>query len=346
MKKRLICVVLVSCLLTGLFAGCGKEKKVDANGNPITVIRLAHDNNVNTPVHKAFLKFKEDVEKASNGSIEVMIFPSAQMGSVSDTFEQARRGDIEMSASTTSNFTSTIPEFSVWESYYLFDDSEHAARVLDGDAGKKLMEPLNDQNLEGIGYMEIGFRNFSNSKRPINQVDDLFNLKIRGYNPLQIKAWSALGVTLSAVSFNELYTSLQQNLIDGQECATSSFYTEKFYETQKYWSLTKHHYTNFLWYANKDFMDGLSEENRAIITKAAKECIDYERQLVAETEESSLKNIEEAGVQINEVPTETKREMAQKMNDSIKNDIIKNCGQDIYDYVMEQVELERTNSAQ
>lgn len=327
----------------GLSTGCSKEKKVDAAGNPVTVIRLAHDNNVNTPVHKAFLKFKEDVEKASDGSIEVIIFPSAQMGSVSDTFEQTRRGDIEMSASTTSNFTSTIPEFSVWESYYLFDDSEHAARVLDGKAGDRLMKPLENQNLEGIGYMEIGFRNFSNSKKPIEKVEDLFNLKIRGYNPLQIKAWEALDVTMSAVSFNELYTSLQQNLIDGQECATSSFYTEKFYETQKYWSLTKHVYTNFLWYANKDFMNSLSNEEREIIMQAAQDSIVYERQLVAETEEDALQKIESAGVQVNEVSRETKREMSEKMNESIKSDIIQKCGQEIYDYVMEQVELERNN---
>ncbi|MEG0495290.1 MAG: TRAP transporter substrate-binding protein [Eubacterium sp.] len=344
MKKRLICMILVCCLVVGILSGCTQKQKVTESGEPVITIRLAHDNNINTAVHKSFVKFKEEVEKESNGRIQIILFPSAQMGSVTDTFEQARRGDIEMSASATSNFTSSIPEFSIWESYYLFDDSEHAARVLDGAAGKKMMEPLNDQNLDGIGYMEIGFRNFSNSKRPINEVKDLQNLKIRGYNPLQIKAWEALGVTMSAISWNELYTSLQQNLIDGQECATQSFYTEKFYETQKYWSLTKHVYTNFLWYANKDFMNSLSENDRALVLKAAKNSIDYNRKLVADSENETLQKIKDAGVLINEVPIETRHEMGKKMNAAVKDNIVKQCGQDIYDFVMNEIDKERKSA--
>ena len=161
----LVCILTVSAFA---LTGCAQTEKSD-----VITIRIAHDNNVNTPLHKAFLKFKDLVETGSEGRMEVVIFPGGQMGSVQDTFEQCRRGDIEMSGSTTSNFTRAMPEFAAWESFYMFDDTAHAKRVFESEAGKKMMEPLKRMNLTGIGYMELGFRNFSNSKRPIQTEEDL-----------------------------------------------------------------------------------------------------------------------------------------------------------------------------
>ena len=155
-------------------------KRCGQSETDVIKVRIAHDNNVNTPLHKSFLKYEELVEEASNGEIDVVILSGGTMGSVQDTFEQCRRGDIEMSGSTTSNFATAIPEFAVWESFGLFDDEAHAKRVLESDAGKQLMEPLERHNLVGMDYMELGFRNFSNSKRPIETLDDLKGLKIRG----------------------------------------------------------------------------------------------------------------------------------------------------------------------
>lgn len=333
-KKRIVFAALV---VTGIMAmtGCGKKE------DETLKVRIAHDNNVNTPLHKAFLKYEELVEERSDGKIDVILLPGSQMGSVQDTFEQCRRGDIEMSGSTTSNFTQAIPELAAWESFYLFDDSAHAKRVFESEMGKKMMEPLERMDLQGIGYMELGFRNFSNSKHPIVKADDLKGLKIRGYNPIQIEAWESLGVNTTSVSWNELFTSLQQKMIDGQECATNSFYTEKFYEAQKYWSLTRHVFTNFLWYANKDFMESISEEERTILLDCAKEAIDYNWQLVDEIEEETLKKLEEEGVQVNEVDAEERHKMGDTMNERTKGDIVSLCGEEIYSALMEAVEEQR-----
>ena len=281
------------------------------------------------------------MEEASNGEIDVVILSGGTMGSVQDTFEQCRRGDIEISGSTTSNFATAIPEFAVWESFGLFDDEAHAKRVLESDAGKQLMEPLERHNLVGMGYMELGFRNFSNSKRPIETLDDLKGLKIRGYNSIQIKAWEALGLNTTSVSWGELFTSLQQKMIDGQECAMTSFYTEKFYEAQDYWSLTRHVFTNYLWYANKDFMDSLSEEHRQILMDCAQEAIDYNWELNIETEQSTLDQLRAEGFAVNDVSLEVRREMGRIMNDAIREDIVALCGQEIYDMVMDTVEEQR-----
>lgn len=246
-----------------------------------------------------------------------------------------------MSGSTTSNFTRAMPEFAAWESFYMFDDTAHAKRVFESEAGKKMMEPLKRMNLTGIGYMELGFRNFSNSKRPIQTEEDLKGLKIRGYNPLQIKAWESVGVNTTSVSWNELFTSLQQRLIDGQECATTSFYTEKFYEAQKYWSLTRHVFTNFLWYANEDFMNSLSDSDRAFIMECAQEAIDYNWELADQSEEEILKQLEDAGFPVNDVDISVRRQLGEKINASIKGDIIANCGEDTYNMLMAAVAAER-----
>lgn len=316
-------------------------KRCGQSETDVIKVRIAHDNNVNTPLHKSFLKYEELVEEASNGEIDVVILSGGTMGSVQDTFEQCRRGDIEISGSTTSNFATAIPEFAVWESFGLFDDEAHAKRVLESDAGKQLMEPLERHNLVGMDYMELGFRNFSNSKRPIETLDDLKGLKIRGYNSIQIKAWEALGLNTTSVSWGELFTSLQQKMIDGQECAMTSFYTEKFYEAQDYWSLTRHVFTNYLWYANRDFMDSLSEEHRQILMDCAQEAIDYNWELNIETEQSTLDQLRAEGFAVNDVSLEVRREMGRIMNDAIREDIVALCGQEIYDMVMDTVEEQR-----
>lgn len=329
-----LCAVVLAVTMC---SGCSPSTEDDG----VIRVRIAHDNNVNTPLHKAFLKYEELVEEQSGGEIDVVILPGGQMGSVQDTFEQCRRGDIEMSGSTTSNFTNAIPEFAVWESFGMFDDADHAKRVLESEAGKTLMEPLERHDLVGIGYMELGFRNFSNSKHPIQTVEDLKGLKIRGYNPIQIKAWEALGCNTTSVSWGELFTSLQQKMIDGQECATTSFYSEKFYEAQEYWSLTQHVFTNFLWYANKDFMDSLSDEYRQILMDCAQEAIDYNWELANQTEQETLAMLEAEGFEVNEVDVEVRRQMGEIMNAAVKDDIIALCGEDIYNLVMDAVVEQR-----
>lgn len=335
--KKLLSVLLVMMLL-GTFALTAEGQKDGAE--PI-LIKLAHDNNVKAEGHLAFEEFKKIVEAESEGRIEVQIYPGGQLGSVQDTFEQTRRGDIQMSVAATTLFTQTIPEFAVWDSFYMFDDAAHAHRVLDGKAGLELMKPLDEMNLVGLGYMEIGFRNFSNSKRPIVTESDVDGLKIRGYSPMQIKAWESVGCSLTNLAWAEVFTSLQQNLIDGQECATSSFYNAKFYEAQPYWSLTRHIYTNWLWYANKDFMNGLSDTDKAIIESAAKKAIALDRELVSQAESATLAMLPENGVAVNEVPLATRLAMGEKMNGAIKAEIIAKCGVKVYDLVQAEIVAER-----
>ncbi|WP_099354755.1 TRAP transporter substrate-binding protein [Fredinandcohnia onubensis] len=342
MKKKSSFFVSIGILIVFFLAGCsGGANEANGKGGDKVVIRIGHDSSTNHPSHTALEEFEKTVEQRSENKIDVQLFPAGQLGDASEIMEQVRRGDVEMGLGASTHFTKTFPELAVWESFYLFDDAAHAHRVLDGKAGQETLDALNSNGLTGLGYMEIGFRNFSNDKKPLETIEDFNGLKIRGYNPLQIKAWESLGVSLTNLAWGELFTSLQQNLIDGQESATTSFYDEKFYEAQEYWTLTKHVYTNYLWYTNSKFMDGLSGENKEIIQEEIKNAITLERELMAQLEEETLEKLPEEGVKVNDLPLEERHKMGESMNNAIKDDIIKQTGQELYDLVKAEVDKER-----
>jgi TRAP-type transport system periplasmic protein len=337
--KKILAVLMVSLVMVTI-AGAGGQGERAPGG--VVTIKLAHDNPVATHMHKGFEEFKRLVESESEGQIMVTIYPGGQMGSVQDTFEQARRGDLEMSVGATTLLTQTIPEFYIWDLFSLFESSEHAHAVLDGPAGWNLLEPLDRFGLTGLGYMEVGFRNFSNSRRQIEKIEDFQGLKIRGYSPTQIAAWEAVGCNLTTLSWTEVFTSLQQNLIDGQESATTSFYDARFYEAQKYWTLTNHVYTNYMWYANSKFMESLTEAQQQIVMDAAKQAIVYQRRLSAEQEGEAIAKIKEAGILVNDLPSSTKVALGERLNSVVKDEIIQKAGKEIYDMVMAEVEAARS----
>ncbi|WP_303968573.1 TRAP transporter substrate-binding protein [Sporosarcina ureae] len=329
--KGLLTIGLASVLLIA----CGES------GDDKIVIRVGHDSGVQHPVQDALLEFEKSLEEKSDGKFDVQVFPASQLGNATELLEQVRRGDATMGLGASTHFTQTTPELAIWESFFLFDDAEHARRVLDGKAGQETLKPLESMGITGLGYMEMGFRNFSNSKRPVEKVEDLKGLKIRGYNPIQIKAWEPLGVSLTNLSWSELFTSLQQNLIDGQESATTSFYTEKFYEAQEYYTLTKHIYTNYPWYINTEFLGKLSDEDRSLLESEVAAAIDKERELMAKNEEEMLEELPGLGVEVNELSMGERQKMGKIMNEAISKDIIDQTGKDLYDMVMEEVEANR-----
>ncbi|NMA13816.1 MAG: TRAP transporter substrate-binding protein [Clostridia bacterium] len=347
MKKRIGILVLI-VLLMGMMifsiacANQDAEAPEPGKDNAEKIeIRIAHERQTQHPSHIALEDFKKSVEAESNGRITVTILPNSQMGNAQANLELTRRGDVEMTLNSTTHYVQLLPEFAVWESFFMFDDEEHAHKVLDGKAGQELMKPLEKMGLVGIGYMEMGFRNFSNSKKSLNTVEDFKGLKIRGYNPLMMKAWNSVGVQTTSLTWAEVFTALQQGLIDGQECATVSFRDARFYEANKYLTLSKHVYTNFLWMANKKFMDGLSADDRALVEKSAKTAIEQERQLLAESEEKTASELEGLGVVINDLPVEERRKLGETMNTAIKDDIVAQCGQEVYDMVMSEIEAAR-----
>lgn len=307
-----------------------------------TAIRIAHDSQENSPLHKAFLYFKEELHKRSGGDFVVDIYPSGQLGGVRETTEMVQQNNLQMTTAASVLLSPYVPEFNVLDLFYLFDSRDHAHSVLDGEAGKMLLSAMDSKGFHGIGYMELGFRSFSNSSHPLQTLEDFRGLKIRSAaNPSQIAAWRAIGAAPQPLAWGEIYTSLQQGLIQGQESALLSIHTERFFEAQKYLSLTEHTYSNHVWFTNKSFWESLSDEQKSLINEVAKETILLQREMSEQQNQNTLVTLQAAGMQINEVNSDTRELLKGILNAAIENDIRVKTGEELYNSVISTIKKTR-----
>ena len=306
------------------------------------VLRIGHDSQENAALHQAYLYFQEQVEAdEALADIEVQIFPAGQLGSANELFDTVQQGNLEMTSPATVLLSNSIPQFTVLDLFYLFDSVEHAHRFYDGQGGRRLLDVLEDVGLHGFGYGEVGMRNFSNSRQPIDSLESLDGLKVRGYNPIQISAWQAAGAAPIPMNWGEVFTSLQQGLLDGQESAVGSMYTARFFEAQKYISLTEHVYTNYVYVMNKAFRDSLSAEQQSALDAAAERMIVKQRELAEEFSGNYLQLMKDAGVEVNTVSSQFKEELRQVLNEPNYGAMRNLTGPELFDYILEEVEKAR-----
>lgn len=292
-----------------------------------------------SPTLQALNMFKENIEAKSEGHIEVQLFPGGQLGTAIELMDQARNGDIQMTTSNPLTVNTTITELATLDQYFLFDDAAHAYRFFGSEGGQFLLDTYQQMGLQGLGYFPLGFRQMTNSKRPINTVEDFNGLKIRGYNPVQIAVWEAVGCNLSSVAWGELFSALQQNLIDGQEGAITSFSEARFYEVQKYVTLTNHMFSTDVLVANQEFMASLSEEDRAMIESELATVFAWQQEKVVTSTQELIDSIAaDYGVEFNEIPADTLAQMKEIMSPITAENIVKISGQEVFDKVMAYVE--------
>lgn len=303
-----------------------------------TTIRIAHATPETSPIHKSLEYFKQHLEKRSDGDFEVKIFSGGQIGSVNEVTELVQTGSIQMTMGASVLLSSVVPEFNVLDTFFLFKDKEQARRVLDGNGGNMIKAAMEKKGLKGIGFFERGFRNFSNNRAPLKSVEDFKGLRMRAAsNPTQIAAWKSIGAAPMPLNWGEIYSSLQQGLIDGQESALSSIYIERFFEVQKYVSLTGHIYTAEVWFANKDFWDDLTEKQQELLAVVADETVALQRSLTVKENNDTLSTLQAEGLLVNDVPTDVKQELGATINTAIKDEIIKRVGQQFYNDFMSQL---------
>jgi tripartite ATP-independent transporter DctP family solute receptor len=297
------------------------------------VIRIAHDSKESSPLHQALLLFEQQVETESQGEMVVEIYPARQVGGVRETTELVQQGNLQMTVGASVLLTSIVPEFNVLDMFYLFRDVEHAHRALDSDAiGGLLLKAMENKGFHGLGFMEVGFRSITSNKRSINTFADLNGLKIRAAsNPVQIEAWKSVGTAPTPLSWGEIFTSLQQGLINTQESSIYSIYAERFYEAQEYLSLTDHIYTNYVWFVNKVYWDGLNDQHQAIINRASNSAIAKQRVLAAELNSQIIDVLEEHGMRINVVDAGVRAEMKLSMNKAVYDVLRSKTGPKLFD---------------
>jgi tripartite ATP-independent transporter DctP family solute receptor len=247
-------------------------------------------------------KFADLVEQKSGGKIKVRVFPGGQLGGDLQNVSALQGGTLDLMVLNAGLLVGIVKDFAVLDLPFLFNTAEEADAVVDGPVGTKLFEKLPDKGLVGLGYFELGFRNVTNSKRPIVKAEDFQGIKLRVLqSPLFIDLFNTLGANTVAMPFPEVYTALEQRVIDGQENPVTVIFDTKFQEVQKYLSLTRHIYNAQSVIMGKKTWDKLSEEERKIVQASLNEAEAYQRQVSREKSLQVLEDLKKAGMQVNEV---------------------------------------------
>ena len=294
---------LLSLLLIVVFAvaGCGgADKKPEAKpaAGPQT-IKLAHVVNEKDGFHIAALKFKELVEERTKGNVKVEVFPNASLGDERTLIEGMQIGTVAMGVITNGPVANFLPEIAAFEMPFMFSSPEEAYKVLDGAVGQKVLDKLDTINLKGLAYAERGFRNLTNSKKPVKTPADMAGLKIRVMeNPVYIDTFKTLGTNAVPMAWTEALTALQQGTIDGQENPINVVFAFKLQETQKHFSMTKHTYSPATIVMSKKFFDSFDKPSQDILLAAAKESAQHVRKWGAEQMTEQLKAVKAGGMEI------------------------------------------------
>ncbi len=301
MKKVVVCAVIaLAC-----FALCPLSMVSAAsmaNMEPVT-LKLAHVVNEQDGFHIAALKFKELVEAQTGKKIQVEIYPNAQLGDERTLLEGMQIGTVDMGVITNGPVANFVEEIAVFELPFLFPSAEAAYAVLDGEIGQEILAALGRVNLKGLAFAERGFRNLTNNVRPVHGPKDMNGLKIRVMeNPVYIDTFKALGANPVPMAWTEALTAMQQGTIDGQENPINIIYSFKLYEPQKHLSLTRHTYAPAIIVMAQSVWDTLPADAQKIVSEAAQQAAQYERDMNAQMSAQQLQALRDNGMQIVDTP--------------------------------------------
>ncbi|WP_462384290.1 TRAP transporter substrate-binding protein [Pseudomonas sp. Marseille-QA0892] len=286
-------------------------------------------------------KFSELMKEKSDGKMKVMVFASGTLGGDTQVISSLQGGTVDMTLVTPGLLTGIEKGFGLYGMPFLFQTSQEVDAVLDGEVGQKLLDRLPPHGLIGLGYWDHGFRHVSNNARPIKTLEDLKGLKIRVQQiPTAIETFKALGANPVPMSFTELYTALETGTVDGQENPLAAVETSKFYEVQKYESLTGHFYDPLVAIFSKKTWDKLNETERQLVREAATEAQAYERKVSREMDVTSRKALTDAGMQVNDVAPEEIERMREHLK-PVTERFTQEYGPDLVGEVMAEIQKVR-----
>jgi len=268
-------------------------------------IKFAAANSKGHPQVMGMEKFAAIVAEKSGGKITVQLFPGGTLGGDVQTLSGLQGGIVEMTVMNAGILSGNAPAFGAVDLPFLFDTPQEADAVMDGPFGDHLLQLLPAKGLVGLAYWELGFRNLTNNRHPVAKVDDIKGLKIRTIqSPIPIALFNALGANAVPMPYPELYGALDTGTVDGQENPSANIINAKFYEVQKYLTLTRHQYNPQIVLVSKSFWDKLNDEERAVLQSAATEARDYQRQVSREADAKALDEIRANGMEVTELPPE------------------------------------------
>lgn len=281
----------LTCLF--LFLSCDSQKEEK-------ILRLAHGLDTNHPVHQAMVRLGERLEETSEGQLKVIIYPSGQLGAERECLELLQIGSLDITKVSAAVLENFVPEYKVLSVPYIFRDKAHSYKVYDSEVGKRFLTKGENYRLRGLCFYDAGSRSFYTKERSIVTPSDLEGMKIRVQKSnMAVAMVQQLGGSPTPISWGELYTALQQGVVDGAENNLPSFHTSKHYEVCKYYSFDEHTAVPDVLLIGTVSWNSLNEQEREWLQEAANASAIYQREVWAQAENKALNVIKEAGVEVN-----------------------------------------------
>lgn len=279
-------------LIIVIFLGCSTKSDVK-------VIKLGHGLDASHPVHKAMEFMSDELVKNSNGKMRIDIYPSQQLGTERECVELLQIGSLGMTKVSASILEGFASSYTIFNLPYVFRDEEHLFSILDGEIGKQILISSEKKLIRGVCYFDAGSRSFYTKEKPINSPKDLTGLKIRTQeSATSVKLVNSLGASATPISWGELYTALQQGVVDGAENNPPSFYLSKHYEVCKYYSLDEHTSVPDVLVISTKIWNSFNEEEQDWFQTAVDSSVIYQRKIWKEATEEALQKVAEYGVKI------------------------------------------------
>lgn len=290
------------------------------------IIRFGYGLNEVSNQGRAAKVFADEVEKASGGKMKIRAIGAAALGSDVQMQQALIGGAQEMMVGSTATLVGITKEMAIWDTPFLFNNTKEADAVLDGPVGQKVMDKLQEKGLVGLVYWENGFRNLTNNKRAVAKLEDMDGIKLRVMqNNVFIDSFKTLGANAVPLPFSELFTALETKTVDGQENPYNTILSSKFYEVQKYLTVTNHVYSPWIVTVSKKYWDGLSKAEQKVLLDAAKKSRDFERQDTRAEANKALADLKGKGMQVNELSPAEANRMREKLS-AINASIAANVG--------------------
>ena len=306
--KRLMLKSIAAAVAVAAFGAASAQDIKDRT------IKFTTQNPKGHPLVMGMEKFAEVVTAKSGGKIKVNLFPGGVLGGDAAVVSAIQGGTIEMASMNSGILASQVKDFEVFDFPFIFANGKEADAVVDGPFGKKMHAKLEPKGLIGLTYWELGFRQITNSKRPITKVEDVAGLKLRVIpNAINLDWTKALGANPTPLAFPEVYAALEQGAIDGQENPLTVIQANKFFEVQKYVTLTNHQYNPQSVLISKKFWDTLSAAEKKIISDAAAESTVYQRAQARAQATTALEAVKKGGMQVTELSAVELAKFREKM---------------------------------
>ncbi|MGY6633035.1 MAG: TRAP transporter substrate-binding protein [Alkalilacustris sp.] len=317
-----------------LAAGIGMTGSASAQ----TLIRVAGNFASDHTSSIAMQTFADEVETRSDGALRVQLFPDMQLGGAQENVDQVRSGAVQMTWIGIAFLSRLVPELEAVSLPFLFTSREQAMAVIDSEVGEMIDAALRERDLASLGYMELGARHVTNSVRPIETIEDFEGLRIRLQpNQTHLDTFRAIGANPVAMDISEVYSALQQGVLDGQENPYSINTTRSFDEVQRYLSDTNHFFDFIITVANADWLDGLPDDQQAIVREAMAEANRVQRALAVEADEAALGQLQDLGMVFTPLSDET-REALREATAGVVDTVRGRVGDDLIDTVLRVAE--------